>query len=243
MDLRKAAANCEKTRHGWRRSPSSGVGRSAISVSSGHRQSRTMSSFTILLLLAFPLLLLLLPPELLPSRLSRTRLLSSRLDAPTMAFFPLLLPTRLHALMMAFFPLLTSTPVSLPLIPSGARALPPRARVCLRRLLLHPFLVHHPRPLGRIPFPFLPPSPHLSPSPPHQSPVLASLPFPPPLLPSLPALLASLHSLLLHNRQVAQCSVSCPFLADIACHYVSLCRSLISSSPSLHFPAAAGEST
>jgi len=71
----------------------------------------------------------------------------------------------------------------------------------------------------------------------------ASLPFPPPLLPSLPALLASLHSLLLHNRQVAQCSVSCPFLPDIACHYVSLCRSLISPSPSLHFLAANGEST
>ena len=35
---------------------------------------------------------------------ARTRLLSCRLDAPTMAFFPLLLPPRLHALMMAFFP-------------------------------------------------------------------------------------------------------------------------------------------
>jgi len=44
------------TRHGWRRSPSSSVGRSAISVSSGHRQSRTVASFTLLLLLAFPLL-------------------------------------------------------------------------------------------------------------------------------------------------------------------------------------------
>ena len=144
---------------------------------------------------------------------------------------------------MAFFPLIPSTPVSLPLIPSGARALPPRARVCLRRLLLHPFLVRHST-LGTHPPPFSPlPSPHLSPSPPHQPPVLASLPFPPTLLPSLPALLASLHSLLLHNRQVAQCYVPCPFLADIACHYVSLCRSLISPSPSLHFPAATGEST
>ena len=38
-------------------------------------------------------------------------------------------------------------------------------------------------------------------------------------------------------------SVPCPFLADIACHYVSLCRSLISPSPSLHFPVATGEST
>jgi len=51
------------TRHGWRRSPSGGVGRSAVSVSSGHRQSTTMASFTLLLLLAFPLLLLLLPPS------------------------------------------------------------------------------------------------------------------------------------------------------------------------------------
>ena len=101
-----------------------------------------------------------------------------------------------------------------------------------------------PSTLGAHPLPFSPlPSPHLSPSPPHQSPILASLPFPSPLLPSLPALLASLHSLLLHNRQVAQCSVPRPFLADIACHYVSLCRSLISPSPSLHFPAATGEST
>jgi len=44
---------------------------------------------------------------------------------------------------------------------SGARALPPHARVCLRRLLLHPFLVRRPRPLGRIPFPFLPSPLHI----------------------------------------------------------------------------------
>jgi len=99
--------------------------------------------------------------------------------------------------------------------------------------------------LGAHPFPFSPlPSPNFSPSSPHQPPVPASLPFPPPLLPSLPALLASLHSLLLHNRQVAQFSVPCPFLADIACHYVFLCRSLISPpSPSLLFPSANEEST
>ena len=98
--------------------------------------------------------------------------------------------------------------------------------------------------LGTYPIPFSPlPSPHLSPSPPHQPPVLASLPIPPPLLPSLPALLASRHSLLLHNRQVAQCFVPCPFLADIACHYASLCRSLSSPSPSLYFSAATGELT
>jgi len=219
--------------------PSSGVSRSAVSVSSGHRRSRTMASFTLLLLLAFPLLLLLLPPSLSGAR---TRLLSSRLEAPTMAFFPLLLPPRLHALMMEFFPLLPSTPVSLPLVPSVARALPPRARVCLRRLLLHPFVVRHPRPLGRIPFPFLTFPLHIFL---HLFLItlLSSRLFLF-LLPSLPALLASLHSLFLHNRQVAQCSVPCPFLTDIACHYVSLCRSLISPpSPSLHFPSATGEST
>ena len=99
--------------------------------------------------------------------------------------------------------------------------------------------------LGVHPLSFPPlPSPQLSPSSPHQPPVLVSLPIPSPLLPSLPALLASPHSLLLHLRQVAQFSMSCPFLADIACHYVSLCRSLISLPlPSLLFPSATGEST
>jgi len=38
----------------------------------------------------------------------------------------------------------------------GPRALPPRALVRRRRLLLHLSLVRDPRPLGRIPFPFLP---------------------------------------------------------------------------------------
>jgi len=88
------------------------------------------------------------------------------------------------------------------------------------------------------------PSPQFSPSSPHPSPVFASLFTPSPPLPSLPTLLASLHSLLLHLRQVAQCSVPCPFLADIACHYVSLCRSLIFlPPPSFLFPSATGEST
>jgi len=93
--------------------------------------------------------------------------------------------------------------------------------------------------LGTHPLSFSPlSSPQLSPSSPHPSPVLASLPTPSPLLPSLPALLASLHSLLLHLRQVAQCSVPCPFLADIACLYVSLCKSLIFlPPPSLLFPS------
>ena len=97
------------------------------------QQSRAMASCTLL----FPLaLLILLPFPLLGARI---RLL-----------------LRLPALMMAFFPLLTSPPVFLPLLRSGARALFPRARVRLNRLLLHPLLVRHPRPLRRIPFPFLP---------------------------------------------------------------------------------------
>jgi len=99
-----------------------------------HQQSRAMVSCTLLFPLAF---LILLPFPLSGARTS-------------------LLPSRLPTLMIAFFPLLTSPPVFLPLLPSGARALSPRARVRLNRLLLHPFLVRHPRPLGRIPFPFLP---------------------------------------------------------------------------------------
>jgi len=99
-----------------------------------HQQSRAMAFCTLLFPLAF---LILLPFPLLSAR---TRLL----------------PSRLPALMMAFFPLFTSTPVFRPLLPSGARALFPRAGVRFNRLLLHPFLVRHPRPLGRIPFPFLP---------------------------------------------------------------------------------------
>ena len=77
------------------------------------------------------------------------------LCVPLSSFF-LLLPSRLPASMTAFFPLLTSPPVFLPFLPSGVRALFQRARVRLKRLLLRPLLVRHPRPLGRIPFPFLP---------------------------------------------------------------------------------------
>jgi len=99
-----------------------------------HRQSMAMVSCTLL----FPLALRFL----LPFPLSGAR--------------TCFLPSRLPALMMAFFPLLTSQPVFLPLLPSGARALSPCARVRPNRLLLHPFLACHPRPLKRIPFPFLP---------------------------------------------------------------------------------------
>jgi len=102
-----------------------------------------------------------------------------------------------------------------------------------------------PSTLGVHPLSFSPlPSPQFSPSSPHPSPVLASFPIPPPPLPSLPTLLASLDSLLLHLCQVAQCSVPCPFLTDIACHYVSLCRSpIFLPPPSFLFPSATGEST
>ena len=125
------------------------------------------------------------------------------------------LPSRLPALTMVFFPLLTSPPVFLPLLVSGAWALSPCAWVCLNRLLLHPYLsLVTLDPWGPLSFSLLP-SPQLSPSSPHPSPVLASLPIPFPHIPSLPALLASLHSLLLHLRQVAQCSVPCTFLASL----------------------------
>ena len=109
-----------------------------------------------------------------------------------------------------------------------------------------PVVRSSPSTLGAYPLSFSSlPSPQFSPSSPHPSPVLASLPIPPPPpLPSLFTLLASLHSLLLHLRQVAQYSVPCPFLTDIACHYVSLCRSLIFlPPPSFLFPSATGEST
>jgi len=88
-------------------------------------------------------------------------------------------------------------------------------------------------------FSFLP-SPQLPPSSPQQPSVIASLPFfsPPPL----PAR-TSLHSVLFHLCQVAQCAVPCPFLADIAFHYLSLCRSLIPlPPPSRFFPCATGNS-
>ena len=58
-------------------------------------------------------------------------------------------------------------------------------------------------------------SPQFSPSSSHPSPVLTSLPIP---SPPLPTLLASLHSLLLHLCQVAQCFMSCPCLVDITCN-------------------------
>jgi len=213
-----------------------------------------MASCTLLFPLALPILL---PFPLLGAR---TRLL----------------PSRLPALMMAFFPLLTSPTVFLPLLPSGARALSPRAWVRLNRILLHPFLVRHPRPLGRIPFPFLP-----SPLPSFLHLLLISLLssrlflfLPPgsshPCLRFLrhftlffftfvkshsgwiaprsgngARLQISTHSLPCSRRTTGpHCSVPCPFLADIACHYVSLCRSLISLvPPSLLFPSATGEST
>jgi len=83
-------------------------------------QSMVMASFTLLFLLAIPLLL--------PFQ----SFLIRRSDPP--------LPSRLPALLIAFFPLLISPPVFRPLLTLGAWALHPRARARLRRLLLHPFL-------------------------------------------------------------------------------------------------------
>ena len=120
----------------------------------------------------------------------------------------------LPALIMASFQILTSPPVLLPLLPSGARALSPCARVRLNKLLLHSFLVRHPRPLGRIPFPFLPsprPSFNESPSSPHPSPVLASLPIPSP--PSHPCLRFLRHFILFFFTFVKSHNVLCRVLS------------------------------
>ena len=101
-----------------------------------HWQSTAMASFTLLLPLASPLLL---PLSLVGAR---TRLL----------------PSSLAALVSAFFPLLTSPPVFLLILATGTgnQDLPPGARVRLRRLLRHPYLVRRLQHLGRIPFPFPP---------------------------------------------------------------------------------------
>ena len=68
-------------------------------------------------------------------------------------------------------------------------------------------------------------------------PCVFSYSSPPPPIPAYASCVTSLF--LLHLRQVAQFSVPRPFLADIACHYVSLCRSLIFiPPPSFLFPSA-----
>jgi len=111
---------------------------------------------------------------------------------------------------MAFFPLLTSPPVFLPLLPSGARALSSRARVRLNRLLLHPFLARHTRPLGRIPFPFLPsPLPsclHFSSS--VYCPRNSSYSFPPPPIPSCASCVTSLSSSSPSSSRTMFCAIS-----------------------------------
>ena len=185
-----------------------------------HQQPMEMASCPLLFPLVLPLLLTV------PFSGARIRIL----------------PSRLPASMMAFPPLLTSPPVFLPLLPAGARALSLRARVRLNRLLLHLFSLVTLNPWGASPLLFSPPlslvfsifSSSVT------CPRVSS--YAPPPLPSMPALLASLHSLLLHLRQVTQCSVPCPFLSDIACRHVSLCRSLIFlPPPSFLFPSATGE--
>jgi len=175
-----------------------------------HRQSKTMASLTLLLPVASPILL---PLFILGAR---TRFL----------------PSRLVAMMMAFFPLLTSQPVFLLILTSGDQDLPPGARVCLRQLLLHPYLVRFctcilcdafDTPFPSLPFPLpLPRCLHL---------LLSSLPSSRLLhliLPSFPPCPRfSRHFTLSFFTFVKSPTVPCPILADIACHYVSLCRSLI----------------
>jgi len=157
-----------------------------------HQQSRAMASCTLLFPLAF---LILLPFPLLGAR---TRLL----------------PSRLPALMMAFFPLLTSPLVFLPFLPSGARALSPRARVRLNRLLLRPLLVGHPRPLGRIPFPFLPyhlPSFSIFSSS-ISCPRVSSYSFPPPTIPAYASCVTSLSSSSPSSSRTMFCAMFIPKL-------------------------------
>jgi len=84
-----------------------------------HQQSKAMASLTLLP----PLISHLLLPFFLLGALTR------------------LLPSSLVVMMMAFFPLLTSPPVFFLILASGHQDLPPGAWVCLRRLLLHLYLV------------------------------------------------------------------------------------------------------
>ena len=80
------------------------------------------------------------------------------------------------------------------------------------------------------------------PSSPHPSPVLASLPVPSP--PSHACLRFLRHFTLFFFTFVKSHNVPCPFLTDIACHYVSLCRFLIFlPPPSFLFSSATGQST
>ena len=186
-----------------------------------HRQWTAMASFTLLLTFA---LLLLFPHSLSGAW---TRLLSSRLAT----------------LRMAFFPLPTSLPVAFVLPPSSARALYQGARVCLRRLLLCPYLVRHLRHLGRIPFPLI-----LSPFPRFLHFLLINLLS---LLLFLLLILSSPHcphfsrpfTLFFFTFVKSHSnSVLCHIL--FACHFVSLCRSLIFLPPSSRlFSSTTGECT
>ena len=186
-----------------------------------YQQSMEMASSPLL----FPLVITLLLP--FPLSGARTRILPSRLPNDG------ILPTPYFSTRL-FSPSSRRRSGSFPTRsgPPQQASSTPVSRSSPSTLGAHP--------LSLSPLPFS----QFSPSSPHPSPVLVSLPIPHPPLPFLPALLASLHSLFLHLRQVAQCSVPCPFSTDIACHHVSLCRSLIFlPPPSFSFPSATGEST
>ena len=147
---------------------------------------------------------------------------------PLLLPFPLsgaqtrILPSRLPTSMMAFSPLLTSPPFFLPLLPTGARALSLRARVRLNRRLLHPFLARHTRPLGRIPFPFLPsPLPnflHFSSS--VTCPRVSSYSSPPPPIPVCASCVISLSSSSPSSSRTMFCQCAMSFLNW---HRLSLC--------------------
>ena len=108
-----------------------------------------------------------------------------------------------------------------------------------RNTWAHP-LVQLPWHLRRIPFPFLrspfPASSIFSSS--ASRPRFSSFFFSPP---PIPARAPCVTSLLFFTFIKSHSTVPCPFLADIACHYVTSCRSLISvPPPSLLVPSATG---
>ena len=138
--------------------------------------------------------------------------------------FPLLggrtriLPSRLPALMTAFFLLLTSPPVFLPLLPSGAGALFPRARVRLTGFFYTRCSFVTLDPWGASPFLFFPP---LSPgfsifSSPVSCPRVSCYSFPSTPISTYASGVTSLSSSSPSSSRTV--SVPCPFIPDIACH-------------------------
>jgi len=134
--------------------------------------------------------------------------------------------------MMVFFALLTFPPVFRTILPSGAWALPPGARVRLRKLLLQTYVVRHLRQLGRIPFPFL-----FSPLPSFLHLLIISLPLSLLFLVLLPSSLPyprfSRHFTLFFFTFVKPHSVLCCVLSQLKSPVTQMCLSV---GPSSFFP-------